>query len=109
MDLEFKYEFNLILVTAFLPVQDSQGFYTDTLRATSGGVVPQLNFGGWEVIETDPFYEDLMTEEQKMDHGEDFKIKNEAKQLLISIRNRKGLINNIKIVKDGDKQSTLSK
>ena len=99
----------MILVEAYLPVHESYGLYSDILKATSGKVVPQMKFGGWEILDQDPFFEDQLTDELKEDHGEDFKIKNYAKEIIEAIRKRKGMALNQKIIKDGDKQITLSK
>ena len=40
-----------MLVEAYLPVYESYGLYSDILKATSGKVVPQMKFGGWEILE----------------------------------------------------------
>ena len=109
LDIEFKYEFNMILILGYLPVHESYGFYKEILKNTSGRVEPQLKFAGWDVIDQDPFFEENLTENDLEDHGQDFKIKNYAQELLRMIRKRKGLVSDEKIIKDGDKQCTLTK
>lgn len=109
LDIEFKYEFNMILIIGYLPVHESYGFYKEILKNTSGRVEPQLKFGGWDVIDQDPFFGENFTEGDLEDHGMDFKIRNYAQELLRGIRKRKGLVSDEKIVEDGDKQCTLTK
>ena len=65
LDLEFQPEVNLIEIKANLPVHQSFGFYGKVLEATSGEVIPQLQFAGWELIDQDPFFEEKMTKEQR--------------------------------------------
>ena len=109
MDMEFQPEVSLVQVTAKLPVHESFGFYTEVLKGTSGRVIPQLKFTGWEVIEQNPFYEETLTEAELEEVGADVKIRNYAKELVRSVRKRKGLPVDVKIVESGDKQSNISK
>lgn len=109
VDIEYQPEVSLSLIKATLPVHESFGFYSETLINTSGRVIPQLRFQGWEVLDQDPFYDINMSEVDIEDHGKDFKIRNYAKELIMKIRERKGLVTDAKLVESGDKQSTLSK
>jgi small GTP-binding protein len=109
MDMEYQPEVSLVQVTAKLPVHESFGFYTEVLKGTSGRVIPQLKFTGWEVIEQHPFYEETLTEAELEEMGADVKIRNYAKELVRSVRKRKGLPGDVKIVESGDKQSNISK
>lgn len=76
IDLDYKFEFNMTQVTAHVPIHNSYGLYLEILKATSGKVIPQIKFGGWRVIDQDPFYEENLCENMKEIHGEAFKIKN---------------------------------
>ena len=109
VDIEFQSEVSLALVKATLPVHESFGFYSETLVSTSGRVIPQLKFQGWEILDQDPFYDINMSEVDIEDHGKNFKIRNYAKELIMKIRERKGMVTDAKIVESADKQSTLSK
>jgi small GTP-binding protein len=109
IDMEFQPEVNLVQVIAKLPVHESFGFYTEVLKGTSGRVIPQLKFTGWEIIEQNPFYEETLTETDKEDFGTDIKIKNYARELVKLVRTRKGLVMDAKIVESGDKQANISK
>jgi ribosome assembly protein 1 len=109
LDNDFKPEVNLIEIKSTLPFHESFGFYGKVLQGTSGEVIPQLNFAGWEVIDEDPFFEERMTKEQREDFGEDVKLKNYARDLMNDIRKRKGLATELKITKEGDKQNTLGR
>jgi ribosome assembly protein 1 len=46
----------MFLVSVHLPLSSSFGFYSSLQVATSGRVTAQLEFDGWVVLETDPFY-----------------------------------------------------
>lgn len=98
-------------IEALLPVQDSFGF-TDLLRKqTSGFAVPQMVFSHWEVIEIDPFWFP-QTEEELEDLGAaDTTAENNnlARKLINSVRRRKGLRVEEKIVESAEKQRTLSR
>jgi small GTP-binding protein len=57
--IENEYEplANMFVVKAHLAIQESFGFFDTIMRLTSGKVSPQLEFAGWEIIDTDPFYQ----------------------------------------------------
>ena len=91
-----------------IPVHESFGFYREVLTGTSGRVVPQLKFAGWDKIPENPFLEEQLTEEHVTVHG-DTKVRNYAKELVRKIRQRKGLLTDLKIVDDDLKHSTMSR
>lgn len=75
---------------------------------TSGEAVPQLVFSHWEILDIDPFWEPHTTEE--LAHwGEKADRENLAQKYINSVRRRKGLAVDEKIVEFAEKQRTLSK
>ena len=48
---------NMFIINALVPIQESFGFHSEMMIATSGRVIPELKFSGWKMIEEDPFYE----------------------------------------------------
>ncbi|XP_045616084.1 elongation factor-like GTPase 1 [Procambarus clarkii] len=95
-------------ITAYLPVVESMNFANELRKSTSGEAMPQLVFSHWEVLDIDPFWEPQTTEElahwgEKSDSG------NIARKYINSVRKRKGLAIDEKIVEFAEKQRTLSK
>jgi hypothetical protein len=81
----------VFVIHAYLPVATAFGF-VDQLRAqTSGASTAQLVFSHWTSIEMDPFFTPT-TEEEREEYGEDGDVgPNIARQLMDSVRRRKGL------------------
>ena len=69
-------------ITAQIPIRLSYGLYSDILTATSGKVIPQIKFGGWEVLLQDPFEEDIVDDETEEMHGKIPNFKNHARELM---------------------------
>ena len=66
-------------------------------------------FNGFLINDEDPFFIPT-TEEELEDHGiGDILVENPAKALIESVRKRKGLIIDKKMVTDADKQRTLQR
>ncbi|XP_073977955.1 elongation factor-like GTPase 1 isoform X2 [Rhodnius prolixus] len=95
-------------VTAVLPVIESFHFAQEIRKQTSGLASPQLVFSHWEVIDIDPFWSPS-TEEEYLHYGEKADTENRARQYMNSVRRRKGLSVEEKIVQHAEKQRTLSK
>uniref|UniRef100_A0A023F2G3 Ribosome assembly protein 1 n=1 Tax=Triatoma infestans TaxID=30076 RepID=A0A023F2G3_TRIIF len=95
-------------VTAVLPVIESFHFAQEIRKQTSGLASPQLVFSHWEVIDIDPFWSPS-TEEEYLHYGEKADTENRARQYMNSVRRRKGLPVEEKIVQHAEKQRTLSK
>ena len=81
----------VFVIHAYLPVASSFGF-VDQLRAqTSGASTAQLVFSHWSTMDIDPFFTPT-TEEEREEFGEDGDVgPNIARQLMDSVRRRKGL------------------
>lgn len=98
-------------IEAYLPVAESFGF-TDVLRKyTSGFAMPQMVMSHWEILDTDPFWF-AQTEEELEDVGAadtTAEHNNLARKLMNSVRRRKGLRVEEKIVERAEKQRTLSR
>lgn len=108
---EIKEGVNVFGIEAYLPVQDSFGF-TDSLRKqTSGFAVPQMVFSHWELIEQDPFWYPQTVEELEDLGASDTtaETNNLARKLMNSVRRRKGLRVEEKLVENAEKQRTLSR
>lgn len=95
-------------IKSLLPVIESFGFADEIRKRTSGAASPQLIFYGYEILDQDPFWVPT-TEEELEDLGEKADKENIAKKYMDSVRKRKGLFVDKKIVEHGEKQRTLSK
>ncbi|GAB0094962.1 Alpha-amylase [Sergentomyia squamirostris] len=95
-------------VTAIIPVIESFNFAQEIRKQTSGLASPQLLFSHWEVLDVDPFWVPS-TEEEYLHFGEKADTENRAKVYMDSVRRRKGLAVEDKIVEHAEKQRTLSK
>lgn len=95
-------------VTAVLPVVESFNFAAEIRKQTSGLAQPQLVFSHWEVIEIDPFWSPN-TEEEYLLYGDKADTENKARQYMNSVRRRKGLAVEEKIVQHAEKQRTLGR
>ena len=73
---------------------------------TSGLAQPQLLFSGYEVLDIDPFWVPSTIEELE-DLGEKADRENIARRYMDSVRKRKGLLVEKKIVQHAEKQKTL--
>jgi ribosome assembly protein 1 len=96
----------LFTLTAVLPVVESFGFVTELLTKTSGVASPQLVFDGFEVLDIDPFWVPNTLEELE-DLGEKAERDNIAKKYVESVRERRGMFTEKKLVEHGEKQRTL--
>lgn len=95
-------------ITALLPVIESFGFADDIRKKTSGAASPQLIFIGFISLDEDPFWVPA-TEEELEDLGELAERENVAKRYIDSVRRRKGLFVEEKIIKNAEKQRTLKR
>lgn len=92
-------------VNSLLPVVESFGFASDLRGRTAGIAIPQLIFSGYEILPEDPFVVPS-TEEEIEDDGV-IREENQAIKYLLSIRERKGLFVERKLVQFAEKQRTL--
>jgi ribosome assembly protein 1 len=76
------------------------------LKKTSGVASPQLLFNGFEVLDEDPFWFPF-TEEELEDLGEKADRDNIAKKYMETVRFRKGMQIEKKLVEHGEKQRNL--
>lgn len=95
-------------VTAFLPVAESFAFASEVRKQTSGLANPQLVFSHWELVDLDPFWTPN-TEEEYLLYGEKADSENYARKYMNTVRKRKGLATDEKVVEHAEKQRTLSK
>ncbi|XP_077988979.1 elongation factor-like GTPase 1 [Glandiceps talaboti] len=98
----------VFMVKALLPVAESFGFAEDIRKRTSGQASPQLFFSHWEVVSSDPFWVPS-TDEELLHFGEKADSENQARRYVDSVRRRKGLHVEEKIVEHAEKQRTLGK
>ncbi len=97
---------NIFNVSAYLPVAESFGFAGDMRKKTGGEASPQLIFSHWELITQDPVWTPT-TEEEIEYYGTQDATPNLAKELMDSVRRRKGLAVQEKVVVHAEKQRTL--
>lgn len=98
---------DIFTITCILPVTESIGLANDLRQQTSGAVnQPQLQFSHWQILDEDPFSKPT-TEDEIEEWGESFDTKNRAKQIIDSIRKRKGMQTDEKIVENAEKQRTM--
>jgi len=94
---------DIFTITCILPVTESIGLANDLRQQTSGAVnQPQLQFSHWQILDEDPFSKPT-TEDEKEEWGESFATRNRAKQIIDSIRKRKGMQTDEKIVENAEK------
>ncbi|KAJ7644279.1 P-loop containing nucleoside triphosphate hydrolase protein [Roridomyces roridus] len=105
---EMKEGTSFFNVSAMLPVVESFGFADDIRKRTSGAASPQLIFSGYELLDQDPFWVPT-TEEELEDLGEKADRSNIAKGYMDTVRERKGLFVDRKIVEFAEKQRTLKR
>ncbi|XP_076012451.1 elongation factor-like GTPase 1 [Genypterus blacodes] len=105
---EMKEGTEMFLIKAVLPVAESFGFADEIRKRTSGLASPQLVFSHWEVISSDPCWVPT-TEEEYLHFGEKADSMNQALKYMNTVRRRKGLYVEEKIVEHAEKQRTLSK
>ncbi|KAK1230654.1 Cytoplasmic GTPase/eEF2-like protein (ribosomal biogenesis) [Marasmius sp. AFHP31] len=105
---EMKEGTSFFTVSALLPVVESFGFADDIRKRTSGAASPQLIFNGFELLDQDPFWVPT-TEEELEDLGEKADRSNIAKGYMDSVRDRKGMFVDRKIVEFAEKQRTLKR
>lgn len=104
---EMKEGTDMFIIKAVLPVAESFGFADEIRKRTSGLASPQLVFSHWEVISSDPFWVPT-TEEEYLHFGEKADSENQARKYMNSVRKRKGLYVEEKIVEHAEKQRTLT-
>jgi len=92
-------------IKSLIPVVESFGFSEDLWKKTSGSATPQLLFHGFEILDIDPFWVPT-TEEELEDLGEHADRENVARRYLDSVRKRKGLFVEKKVVEHAEKQKT---
>jgi len=100
---------SLFTVHAHLPVAESSEFAEKLRKRTSGAASGHLAFSHWECISQDPFFTPR-TQEEIEEFGDGSSIgPNVAKKLMNSVRRRKGLHVEEKVVEYGTKQRTLAR
>ncbi len=105
---------SLFTIEAYVPVMDSFGFASDLLSQTSGcASTPQLWFSHWQRLSLDPYFQPN-TEEEREKYGEtidssDANTKNRVRKVIDTIRRRKGLQVEEKLVVHAEKQRTLTR
>jgi ribosome assembly protein 1 len=100
---------SLFTVHAYLPVAESIGFSNQLRSLTAGAVSALLVLSHWEAIPEDPFFVPK-TQDELEEFGDGSSIgPNLAKKLMNSVRRRKGLHVEEKVVEHGTKQRTLAK
>eukprot|EP00915_Cephaloidophora_sp_WS-2016_P009740 GHVH01014010.1.p1 GENE.GHVH01014010.1~~GHVH01014010.1.p1 ORF type:complete len:1063 (-),score=182.43 GHVH01014010.1:2707-5895(-) len=96
-----------------IPLCEMSGLLQDVRSETKGLVhVESDSRSAWRLIETDPFPEGAMTREELEDAGETLGTTwagNRARQLVLLKRESVGLPTGKKIVKDAEKQRTMTK
>ncbi|CDH60840.1 translation elongation factor 2 [Lichtheimia corymbifera JMRC:FSU:9682] len=95
-------------IKALMPVIESFGFSDEIRKRTSGAASPQLVFSGFEMLDEDPFWVPT-TEEELEDLGEKADKENLAKKYMDTVRKRKGMFVEKKLVEHAEKQRTLKK
>ncbi|KAI8897277.1 P-loop containing nucleoside triphosphate hydrolase protein [Globomyces pollinis-pini] len=98
----------LFTLVAAIPVVESFGLVDELRKKTSGVASPQLVFSGFEVLDLDPFWVPT-TEEELEDLGDKADRENLAKKYMESVRLRKGMAIEKKLVENAEKQRTIKK
>lgn len=95
-------------IVARIPVIEAFGFSEDIRKKTLGSALPQLVFDGFDVLDIDPFWVPH-TEEELEELGEFAERENVARRYMNTIRRRKGLFVDEKVVEHANKQRTMRK
>lgn len=95
-------------INARIPVVEAFGFSEDMRKKTSGAASPQLVFDGFDMLDIDPFWVPH-TEEELEELGAYAERENVARRYMNTIRRRKGLFVDEKVVQNAEKQRTLKK
>lgn len=95
-------------ITARIPVVEAFGFSEEMRKRTSGAASPQLIFDGFDMLDIDPFWVPH-TEEELEELGIYEERENVGRKYMNSIRRRKGLFIDEKVIKNAEKQRTLKK
>mmetsp|Transcript_11684 Transcript_11684/g.13880 ORF Transcript_11684/g.13880 Transcript_11684/m.13880 type:complete len:234 (-) Transcript_11684:152-853(-) len=100
----------LYTVHAHLPAAESFGLADELRRETSGAASAVLVLSHWERMTEDPYYTPV-TEEDREEFGEgiDAVPQNYARKCMDSVRRRKGLYVEEKLVESGAKQRTRAR
>ena len=99
---------DIFTIDALIPLAESFGFVEEIRARSSGLSTATLQFSHWECNEEDPYFVPK-TEEEREEHGEVSIPKNRSRKLLDSVRKRKGLLVEEKLVASATKQRTLAK
>ena len=95
-------------IDAVMPVMESFGFSKEIRKRTKGAAHPQLVFSHWETLDIDPFW--VPTTEQELEEfGDTSNVLNFARDLVNSIRKKKGLFVEEHLVERAEKQRTLKR
>lgn len=105
---EMKEGTPFFIINARIPVVEAFGFSEEMRKRTSGAASPQLVFDGFDVLDIDPFWVPH-TEEELEELGKFAERENVARRYMNTIRRRKGLFVDEKVVKNAEKQRTLKK
>lgn len=96
-------------VHAYVPVSESFGFADELRRWTSGAASALLVLSHWEALSEDPFFVPK-TEEEIEEFGDGSSVlPNTARKLIDTVRRRKGLPVEEKVVQHGTKQRTRAR
>lgn len=100
---------SVFTVHAYVPVAESIGFAEKLRKKTSGAASALLVLSHWEVIPEDPFFVPT-TEEELEEFGDGSSVlHNTARKLIDSVRRRKGLPVEEKVVQYATKQRTRAR
>ncbi|PKA48851.1 Elongation factor 2 [Apostasia shenzhenica] len=100
---------SLFTIHAYVPVAESFGFADELRKSTGGAAVALLVLSHWEMLPEDPFFTPK-TEEEIEEYGDGSSVlPNMAMKLMNSVRRRKGLHVDEKVVQHAAKQRTLAR
>eukprot|EP00455_Lapot_gusevi_P045783 TRINITY_DN5908_c0_g1_i5.p1 TRINITY_DN5908_c0_g1~~TRINITY_DN5908_c0_g1_i5.p1 ORF type:complete len:542 (-),score=204.44 TRINITY_DN5908_c0_g1_i5:28-1563(-) len=108
LDEQLKEGTNVFSIQALMPVVESFGFAEELRKRTSGVASPQLVFSHFRTLPQDPFFVPT-TEEELEEMGSVDNSPNLVRTIVDSVRRRKGLAVEEKIVASATKQRTLSR
>ena len=95
-------------IKALVPVAESFGLAAEIRKNSSGAASPQLIFCGFEILDEDPSWTPF-TDEQLEDLGDVADRENVAKKYMDTVRKRKGLFVQKRLVVGANKQKTLKR
>lgn len=111
MEEDIREGTSTFIIRALIPAVESFTLSGELRHGGGGDVHYHAKFHGFKVMPEDPFYEMSLNQEELEDEGDitDISLQTTGRKILTSIRKRKGLVVDERMVKDATKQRTMTR